>query len=508
MSRRRRERDGDDSYEREERFRRRFDDDEPRYGREALDDERRPDYGARGRTPGRQFPDDYRAGGSRQSGDYAPSRDYGDYEYGREDYDEPSYGREGRGRFSESERGRLFERGEEREERSGYSRRGRFDDAPYRFDPEELRRGGYRPERDDDDYPPERSRAMREYGRSDNQPSRRDEPDARRRSRPGDPYGDDYRRAEYGREDYGRQDYRREDYDREDYGRESAGNRRYAEQRRPARYDYDREDWDFRARSRTEPQREEGRGREYPAGARGRDRGWWERVSDEVASWFGDEEAERRRRGDIREHGRSELRETDEGAHRGRGPRNYRRSDERIREDVNDQLTDDFYLDASGIDVEVRDGEVILSGSVHSRRAKRLAEEIAEGVSGVTNVENRIRVRREPDELSETGERAGLSTSAVEEPTSTGEESTRTGSTLAGSQSAHAPRLLDTSAGWASTGDDETGATGSLAATSGTTGMSGAAATMGTSGAASSGDVLGLDDEHADASDDEHPDRR
>jgi osmotically-inducible protein OsmY len=38
---------------------------------------------------------------------------------------------------------------------------------------------------------------------------------------------------------------------------------------------------------------------------RGEDRGWWDRASDEVASWFGDEEAERRRRMDAQRKSRS-----------------------------------------------------------------------------------------------------------------------------------------------------------------------------------------------------------
>jgi hypothetical protein len=83
------------------------------------------------------------------------------------------------------------------------------------------------------------------------------------------------------------------------------------------------------------------------------------------------------------------------GEYRGRGPRNYRRSDERIREDVNDRLTDHDFLDASDIEVSVSNGEVTLTGTVNNRYAKRLAEEIAESVSGVTNVENRLRVSRE-----------------------------------------------------------------------------------------------------------------
>ena len=40
-------------------------------------------------------------------------------------------------------------------------------------------------------------------------------------------------------------------------------------------------------------------------------------------------------------------------------------------------------------------GEVILSGEVDNRHAKRLAEDIAESVTGVTNVQNNLRVQRE-----------------------------------------------------------------------------------------------------------------
>src|SRR5512143_1044431 len=97
------------------------------------------------------------------------------------------------------------------------------------------------------------------------------------------------------------------------------------------------------------------------------DRGWLDRASDEVSSWFGDEQAERRRRMDkIRE-----------GKYRGRGPKGYRRSDERIKEDVNDRLTEHAYLDASDIDVSVERCEVTLSGTVNDRNDKRIAENIA-----------------------------------------------------------------------------------------------------------------------------------
>ena len=114
---------------------------------------------------------------------------------------------------------------------------------------------------------------------------------------------------------------------------------------------------------------------------RGEDRGFFDRVSDEVSSWFGG--------------GDDDRDDTRERSFRGRGPRNYTRSDDRIKEDINDRLTYDYSIDASEIDVEVNSGEVVLSGTVRSRYEKRLAEDIAEDINGVNNVENRIRVNRE-----------------------------------------------------------------------------------------------------------------
>ena len=79
------------------------------------------------------------------------------------------------------------------------------------------------------------------------------------------------------------------------------------------------------------------------------------------------------------------------GEHRGRGPKGYRRSDDRIREDVNERLTDDPVVDASEIDVQVRDREVMLAGTVRNRTERRRAEDIAESVPGVTHVQNNLR---------------------------------------------------------------------------------------------------------------------
>jgi hypothetical protein len=76
----------------------------------------------------------------------------------------------------------------------------------------------------------------------------------------------------------------------------------------------------------------------------------------------------------------------------GRGPRGYRRSDERIRDDVCDRLTLAPGIDASDVDVRVENGEVTLEGTVGSRYEKREAEDVAERVPGVGDVHNRLRV--------------------------------------------------------------------------------------------------------------------
>ncbi|QUD86845.1 BON domain-containing protein [Phenylobacterium montanum] len=91
------------------------------------------------------------------------------------------------------------------------------------------------------------------------------------------------------------------------------------------------------------------------------------------------------------------------GPHRGRGPKNYVRSDERIREDVSDRLADHAHLDASDIDVQVKSGEVTLSGTVEDRHAKRRAEDCAEDVSGVRHVQNNLRVKAADPAMNSTG---------------------------------------------------------------------------------------------------------
>ncbi|MRX49566.1 BON domain-containing protein [Paracoccus sp. S-4012] len=96
-------------------------------------------------------------------------------------------------------------------------------------------------------------------------------------------------------------------------------------------------------------------------------------------------------------------------SHRGRGPKGYSRSDERIREDVSDRLSDDHSLDASDIEVSVSGGEVTLSGNVDSRQDKRRAEDIADDVPGVNHVQNNLRVKTGSTQGGSSGQSASSS---------------------------------------------------------------------------------------------------
>jgi hypothetical protein len=97
------------------------------------------------------------------------------------------------------------------------------------------------------------------------------------------------------------------------------------------------------------------------------------------------------------------------GPYFGRGPRGYQRSDDRIREDVCERLTDHSQVDASDIEVKVENAEVTLVGTVDSRQAKRMAENTAESVPGVKQVHSQLRVAV-PFDSEKSPERPGDAT--------------------------------------------------------------------------------------------------
>ncbi|MGB7372050.1 BON domain-containing protein [Erythrobacter sp.] len=122
--------------------------------------------------------------------------------------------------------------------------------------------------------------------------------------------------------------------------------------------------------------RDGNRGYDNQRGYRDNDRGFFDKAGDEIASWFGDDQAERRR---VRDQ-------------RGNGPANYKRSNERLLEDACERLTHDNHVDARKINVTAEDNEITLDGTVSSRSQKRAAEDCVHDLSGVKHVQNNLRV--------------------------------------------------------------------------------------------------------------------
>ncbi|HZW10646.1 MAG TPA: BON domain-containing protein, partial [Phycisphaerales bacterium] len=108
----------------------------------------------------------------------------------------------------------------------------------------------------------------------------------------------------------------------------------------------------------------------------------------------------------------------------GRGPKGYKRSDERIKEEVCDMLMGAYDLDSEELEVGVKEGEVTLTGSVTSRNDKWEAERLAESVLGVKDVINQLRVKRQSERSESEGRTSGESGSQRGNGASTSERST------------------------------------------------------------------------------------
>jgi hypothetical protein len=140
--------------------------------------------------------------------------------------------------------------------------------------------------------------------------------------------------------------------------------------------------------------------------------GWFGDQLQQWGSWFGG-----RLSGGTAEIGRavrgrgdqmaSALEEQDEraaatlGARRNR-PARYRRPDERILDDVWHRIST-AAIDPQDVEVEVNNGVVTLSGRVSTRFEKRIVEDIADGVFGVQEVHNHLRLARATGEARPTG---------------------------------------------------------------------------------------------------------
>jgi osmotically-inducible protein OsmY len=101
------------------------------------------------------------------------------------------------------------------------------------------------------------------------------------------------------------------------------------------------------------------------------------------------------------------------GPETGQGPSGWQRSDERIREDINERLTQHGRLNANNIEVEVDNCTVTLKGTVNNRQMKRMAEDVADSVMGVRDVNNQIKVQDQNQQRS-TMQTSGQQTSGMQ----------------------------------------------------------------------------------------------
>lgn len=134
----------------------------------------------------------------------------------------------------------------------------------------------------------------------------------------------------------------------------------------------------------------------------------------------GQREMRGREEGGIGEYLRHPGRIVDaaKGLFRGKGPKNWSRSDTRIHDEVCERLALNPEIDASEIEVNVKDGEVTLSGGIEDRRLRWLAEDIAGDVLGVHDVHNRLRLR--PGAREEQNPLQGYGTQSMQRSGSTG----------------------------------------------------------------------------------------
>jgi osmotically-inducible protein OsmY len=118
------------------------------------------------------------------------------------------------------------------------------------------------------------------------------------------------------------------------------------------------------------------------------------------------------------------------GTHRGKGPKGYTRSDERLKEVICEKLTEDPMIDASEINIEVTGQTVKLTGSVDDRSTKYEVEELVERCGGVKDIDNQLRVRSQGGSMQTsqtTGSGTAQTTSQSGKEGSSGSSGTKRG---------------------------------------------------------------------------------
>jgi hypothetical protein len=83
-----------------------------------------------------------------------------------------------------------------------------------------------------------------------------------------------------------------------------------------------------------------------------------------------------------------------QGGHRGKLPKNFAYSDDKLRERICEMLADHDLIDPSNVDIQVKSGEVTITGTIEDRHQKRLIDDMVQNVPGVQDVHLSIKVDR------------------------------------------------------------------------------------------------------------------
>jgi osmotically-inducible protein OsmY len=91
---------------------------------------------------------------------------------------------------------------------------------------------------------------------------------------------------------------------------------------------------------------------------------------------------------------------------RGVSPKSVNRNDEHIKDEVITRLTEHEDIDPTDIEVQVKQGEVTITGTVAHRHEKLNIEHVVGNVIGVKDVQNQIKVVKASQERGEGGTNA------------------------------------------------------------------------------------------------------
>ncbi len=78
----------------------------------------------------------------------------------------------------------------------------------------------------------------------------------------------------------------------------------------------------------------------------------------------------------------------------GFGPKGYKRSDQKLKDEASLLLNQDPILDSSNINIEVFNNVIYLRGFVDSRKDKKRAELLIEDIFGIEDIQNQLKIMR------------------------------------------------------------------------------------------------------------------